>query len=218
MDEPLYGVYLARNPDHVRPEREITLATMPTDLDEVVANVLEGPCPTPLFFAKHIAKQLPPGSDLSWAAKAKHVVLIRDPAKLIASWAGPTSPSGLEMSMAEIGVAELLDTAAALRSAGSEVVVVDADVFAQQPEGSLKALCTALGIPWDPAMLSWEPGPKECDGCWAEHWYSSVWASSGFEPPGKKAPRPFPQQCAGLLAEAAPFYEALRPGALQPEE
>jgi hypothetical protein len=39
---------------------------------------------------------------MSWASQSKHIVLIRDPVKLISSWAGPTSPVGLEMTLDEV--------------------------------------------------------------------------------------------------------------------
>jgi hypothetical protein len=39
---------------------------------------------------------------MRWASSSKHVILIRDPVKLISSWAGPTSPNNLEMSLEEV--------------------------------------------------------------------------------------------------------------------
>ena len=29
----------------------------------------------------------------------------------------------------------------------------------------------AVGVEFDPAMLSWPPGLRETDGVWAKHWY-----------------------------------------------
>lgn len=48
-----------------------------------------------------------------------------------------------------------------------------------QPEGTLRALCAALGIPWDPAMLSWPTGARPEDGCWAPWWYASTHNATG---------------------------------------
>ena len=56
-----------------------------------------------------------------------------------------------------------------------------ADVLADPP-GTLAALCAALGIAFDPAMLAWHPGPRATDGIWARHWYGRVLASTEFEP------------------------------------
>ena len=59
------------------------------------------------------------------------------------------------------------------------------------PEGTLRALCQALGVPFDGRMLAWPPGPRDSDGVWAPWWYDSVRASTGFapyRPPGASLP------------------------------
>ena len=66
---------------------------------------------------------------------------------------------------------------------GQAPPVIDANDVLANPEGVLSRLCAALGIPWDPAMLCWEPGPRATDGPWAPHWYAAVEASTGFGPP-----------------------------------
>lgn len=58
------------------------------------------------------------------------------------------------------------------------IVVLSEDIVAR-PEATLRALCAAIGLEWDPAMLKWPPGPKPYDGPWAPWWYKSVHASSG---------------------------------------
>ena len=53
------------------------------------------------------------------------------------------------------------------------------------PEGTLRAVCDRLGIPFDAAMLSWPAGPRPEDGAWALHWYANVHrapASAGRPP------------------------------------
>ncbi|MEM7229958.1 MAG: HAD family hydrolase, partial [Planctomycetota bacterium] len=52
----------------------------------------------------------------------------------------------------------------------------------QDPRGMLHALCSALDVPFDNAMLSWAAGPRDTDGVWAPHWYANVEQSTGFEP------------------------------------
>jgi len=87
-------------------------------------------------------------------------------------------------------------------------VVDTADVLAD-PSGVLGGLCERLGIAFDPAMLSWRPGPRASDGVWAPAWYKNVWASTGFGPPDR---RPLPRLDGALarMAEAArPAYERL---------
>jgi hypothetical protein len=75
------------------------------------------------------------------------------------------------------------------------------------PEPALRALCAALGVPFDPAMLAWPSGPRASDGVWAAHWYARVRASTGFaryRPPG-----PVPEALKGIVAACRPHYEKL---------
>jgi hypothetical protein len=62
-------------------------------------------------------------------------------------------------------------------------------------------------------MLTWPPGPRETDGVWAPHWYSRVWASTGFEP-YRPPTEPVPDRLLPLLERAQPCYDALAPYAL----
>ena len=57
--------------------------------------------------------------------------------------------------------------------------VVLSEDLVSQPEGTLRALCAALGIPWDRAMLSWPTGARPEDGCWAPWWYASTHNATG---------------------------------------
>ena len=72
----------------------------------------------------------------------------------------------------------------------------------------LAALCAALGIGFDPAMLQWPAGRRDTDGIWAAHWYASVEASTGFGPP--EAAAPVIDAAAQAVAEACrPHYDYL---------
>ena len=76
------------------------------------------------------------------------------------------------------------------------------------PDGVLAWLCTRCGIPDDPAMRRWEPGPKPEDGVWAPFWYENVHRSTGFGPPAG-ARRPVPDRTQPVLEQAMPLYERL---------
>ena len=90
----------------------------------------------------------------------------------------------------------------------SPPVVEGADVLVD-PEGTLTALCAALGIPFSERMLSWPPGPRDSDGVWAPAWYDAVERSTGFgAPPGEAAPD-LPDDLARIADQARPFYERL---------
>ena len=92
--------------------------------------------------------------------------------------------------------------------------MVDAADLLRDPPGVLRRLCVALGIAFDPAMLSWPPGPRPTDGVWARHWYAGVHRSAGFEP-YRPPSAPFPPELEPLLFECLPLYERLRAHAIE---
>ena len=57
-------------------------------------------------------------------------------------------------------------------------------------------------------MLSWPPGPRDTDGVWAKHWYSSVENTTSFQPYAPK-PEPVPDHLQGLLDVCQSHYETL---------
>jgi len=57
-------------------------------------------------------------------------------------------------------------------------------------------------------MLSWKEGPHPSDGVWGEHWYGSIWASSGFSKP-KESPRPDIDR-PDIMGPGMEIYEAMR--------
>ena len=84
VDEPLYASYLARTGlDH--PGREEILAAQPTSLDQAVAT-LSKPLPDgrTVHYAKHMAQHIEIGTDASWSDAFRNVLLIRDPAEVVA--------------------------------------------------------------------------------------------------------------------------------------
>jgi hypothetical protein len=91
---------------------------------------------------------------------------------------------------------------------GKAPPVVDSNDILANPQGVLSKLCGALGIPWDPAMLSWAPGRRPTDGVWAEHWYGAVEASTGFGPP-ETQPVTLPANAQRLADRCGPYYERL---------
>jgi hypothetical protein len=92
--------------------------------------------------------------------------------------------------------------------AGGDPIVIESKRLLMDPEATLKAVCERIGLPWDAAMLSWDPGPKPEDGVWAPHWYHRVHDTTGFAPYQPKD-EPFPQHLEPLLAECAPLYARL---------
>jgi hypothetical protein len=199
VDEPLYAHYLAvTGLDH--PGREEILASQPTSWPAVV-DVLTGPLPEGIgvYYQKHMAHHLLPGVGRDWLGGLTHAYLIRDPAHVVASYARVRR----RPTLADIGLPQQREIFE--RYGGP---VVDAADVLRDPAGVLEALCEALGVGWQPAMLAWPAGRHDTDGVWAPHWYAAVEASTGFAPYRATSPR-VPDRLAPLVEAARPHYEAL---------
>ena len=86
VDEPFYAAFLARTGiDH--PGRDEVLAAQPTGPAEVLAN-LTAPLPAGVgvHYAKHMSHHLAPDEDLTWTLAFRNVLLVRDPAEVVASY------------------------------------------------------------------------------------------------------------------------------------
>jgi hypothetical protein len=110
----------------------------------------------------------------------RHAFLIRQPERMIASYLRKREAARFEDFGLE-SQAEFFEREA--DRLGHRPPVIDANDVLANPGGVLSKLCDALGISWDPAMLSWAPGRRDTDGVWAEHWYGAVEKSSGFGKP-----------------------------------
>ena len=203
-DEPFYAPYLAATGrDH--PMRAEILAAHETDPDRV-ARACGGPAPggKPLFYQKHMSHHLLPGQDLNWFAAARHMLLIRHPARVLASYDRKLENPRLE----DIGLTQQLDIVAELERRGDPVVVLDSTDLRAAPEPMLRALCAALAIPFDPNMTGWPAGGHAADGVWARHWYDAVHRSTGFD--GAEGPLPtLSARLLPILEAALPLYRSL---------
>ena len=126
-----------------------------------------------------------------------HAFLIRDPASMIASYLRKREAAAFE----DFGLdrqAEFFEREA--DRLGAPPPVVDANDVLADPRGTLAALCAALGIPFDPAMLAWPPGRRATDGPWAPPWYAGGRAITGFGPPDR--PRRLPARRRGSPSAA----------------
>ena len=206
-DEPLYAVYLAAT-GREHPSRDAVLRAQPADWRRVAAD-LSGSVPggRAVWYQKHMAHHLRPHVGREWldAPEFRHAFLIRDPAAVIVSLDRVTPDPTLD----DTGLPQQVELFERVRQRGGAVppVVDSADVL-RDPERVLRALCSALGVAFDPAMLAWAPGPRDTDGVWAEHWYASVWASTGFGPPRDETPD-VPARLAPVLDAALPLYQRL---------
>ncbi len=207
VDEPLYGFYLARTSVQ-HPGRDEVIASMTTDWREVLRQLTQAPLPagTSVYYQKHMTHHLLPEIDRAALRGLVHAFLIRDPRQLLASYARVRS----EPVLADLGLAQQAEI---FRAFGGPVI--DSADILRDPRAALEALCDALGVRFDPAMLSWPPGPRPSDGVWAPYWYNSVWRSTGFGP-YQPASRDLPPQLQPLAAQCEPFYDELRAHRLIP--
>ena len=205
-DEPLYAAYLATTgKDH--PMREAILASQPTGWRQA-ADDLTGPVPggARLWYQKHMAHHLTPDVGRDWLAEFRHAFLIRQPAAMLASLAKVLPDARLEDTGLPQQVELFRRTADRL---GHAPLVLDGRDIRTDPEASLRALCRSVDVPWDPAMLSWAPGPRDSDGVWGPVWYARLYTTTGFAPPDDDRQVRVPDGLAEVLAEAQPLYEYL---------
>lgn len=202
LDEPFYAFYLARTGAN-HPYREETLAAYPRTFDGVLDWIAENRR-RPSVFLKHIAYHLPEDADLRFLRGWRNFLLIRDPRAMVASFAGRFEDVTPIVRSYEIE-ARIQDD---LARQGLPCPVIDAADILSAPEPMLQALCGALGISFDPAMLQWPPGRRPEDGPWAPHWYEAVWSSIGFKQPVEKSIN-LSSALEEVAALAAPFYRAL---------
>ena len=204
-DEPYYGAFLkASGADH--PMRETVIAAMDCDWGRV-ARTLSGPAPdgSPIWYQKHMWHHMVGPVGYADFAGFTHAFLIRDPARMIASYLRKREAAAFE----DFGLdrqAEFFEREA--DRLGRAPPVVDANDILRDPEGTLAALCGRLGIARDPAMLAWPAGPRVTDGPWAPHWYAAVEASTGFGPPDED-PVELDGAALRLVEKCRPYYDRL---------
>ncbi|MBT4066959.1 MAG: HAD family hydrolase [Euryarchaeota archaeon] len=176
-DEPLYAHYLART-GVTHPGAQNVVASGETDWKKVVDFVCgDIPNRSEIWYQKHMTHHLLPHIGLDWVSKLTNCLLIRDPREVLLSMSKKTD----QIDVMATGLPQqnrLFDHL--LETTGEIPTIIDSGDILKNPEGMLSKLCDVLEIPFDKSMLSWQAGPRECDGIWAKYWYDSVWESTGF--------------------------------------
>ncbi|WP_372836008.1 sulfotransferase-like domain-containing protein [Puniceibacterium confluentis] len=204
VDEPFYGPYLRRTGLR-HPMRDEIIESRPETADQVV-DALLGPVPggKPHAYHKHMSQHMIDGIPRDWIPQVTNVFLIRHPARVLASFSAKYE----ETTLADIGFVQQVELFDRLCQQGQTPIVVDSADIRANPEQMLRALCAAIDLPFDPAMLSWPAGGHPQDGVWAPVWYGSVHQSTGFAGPEGALP-----QVSGAMAEivhqALPLYDHL---------
>jgi hypothetical protein len=204
-DEPFYGCFLkTTGADH--PMRDEVIAAMDCDWASVMESLRgEPPDSRPIWYQKHMWHHMAGPIGYDDFQGFTHAFLIREPGRMIASYLRKRESAAFE----NFGLdrqAEFFEREA--DRLGAPPPVIDANDVLTDPEGTLAKLCRAIGIPWDPAMVSWAPGRRATDGPWAPHWYAVVEKSTGFGPP-ETDPVDLPVEARCLADRCRPFYERL---------
>lgn len=140
----------------------------------------------------------------------KHLLLIRDPVAILSSWKASSDVHADAATTDEVGIIPILSVYSSITSQTSTgtststssnhtskatkehepiISVLDSnDLASSNPAAVLENICQQLNIPFTTQMLSWEKGPKACDGPWAPWWYHNVHSSTHFSP--TPAPEP----------------------------
>lgn len=151
-------------------------------------------------------------------AEVRHAFLIRRPADIAASaYAVITAikkkdPSYHDMTVGGIGLEALHGLFVAVADAGGHrPVVIDSDDLVTRPEATMAAYCAAVGLPFIPEALTWEPGERP-EWRRSARWHADVSRTSRFEPRAGVHTHTVEtsDELARFAAHHQPFYERLR--------
>lgn len=208
-DEPLYAHYLRNTDAHdYHPGAEEILASMENDGEKVI-EMMMGNHDKEVVFFKHMTHHLV-GLNLDFLSHTINVILTRDPAEMLPSFAKVID----KPTMRDVGYEAHLHLLDELERSGQEPIVLDAKYILTDPGGVLSKLCDRIGIPFDKSMLSWKEGARPEDGIWAKYWYANVHRSTGFQPYIPKLD-PFPSNLISLLEKCQPIYRRLSQWAIR---
>ena len=150
-------------------------------------------------------------ADRRFLAEARHAFLIRRPEEIAAS--SYALYPGININ--SIGLETLCQVQDAVREAGGDgSVVIDSDDLVARPGATMAAYCAAVGLPFIPRALTWEPGERP-EWRRSARWHVDVSASAGFErrEPVYAHTVENSAELAWFAAHHRPFYDRLSPSA-----
>jgi hypothetical protein len=156
-------------------------------------------------------------ADRRFLAEAHHAFLIRRPDEIAASLYAVLAavkaqdPLYPDLRVESIGLETLHELHAAVLDAGGHPpVVVDSDDLVTRPAATMAAYCAAVGLPFIPRALTWQPGERP-EWRRTARWHAAASASSGFQPPERHYADTVDTSpdLARFAAHHAPFYAHL---------
>lgn len=205
IDEPFYAHYLqATGYDH--PGAAETLAAYESDWRRVIAErVLAGGQGRAIYYQKQMTHHMLAHIDRAWMQAATNCFLIRDPRRMILSFAKVIPDPKPD----QMGLTQQLELFRYVCETSGEVpVVIDARDILLDPERALRGLCGRLGLPFDRAMLRWPAGRQPSDGIWGKYWYGNLEKTTAFMP-YRADDSPVPAHLQALLDECQPLYDQM---------
>jgi len=207
VDEPLYASYLDRAPRRdEHPVWEKVIASQPTDLNKAIEQGMLAESQHEIRFIKNMAQHWR-GFNPNLLEKFESILLFRHPALVARSFDKIVTTPTPE----DLGYPMQLEICSALQERGLPILALDSSAVRNEPERELSSLCERLAINFDPAMLSWNPGPRPEDGVWAGEWYGNVHRSTGFLAEDSKPPelKELPESLHAVVSECIPMWEEL---------
>jgi Sulfotransferase domain len=98
---------------------------------------------------------------------------------------------------------------------GEEPAVVDAADLTGDPEGTIRAYCERLGVPFMSEALSWEPGEVPGWEMWSQ-WHEEAQESTGIKSQPLEDDTEVPAGLEGVYEHCLPYYEELHEKRLVP--
>jgi len=210
VDEPLYAHYLTHtNSEAKHPATSQILESQEPNGEKVVSQMLHGKYPKSSTLFKQMTHHLI-NLEEDFLGEMKNVLLIRDPRRIIASYAKVIPNPTIQ----DIGVKMQAELFEKLQKKDSLNAIVDTKQVLLNPKKVLSILCDKLEIPFSEKMLEWQAGARPEDGIWAPHWYSNVHSSTGFQPYVEKEVQ-LSGELAQLAEECMPYYNLLRQYAIE---
>lgn len=147
-------------------------------------------------------------SDRRFLTAARHAFLIRDPVEIASSFLALEG----DLRIHDTGVAALHELYETVRDAGGHrPVVIDSDDLVTNPEATIRAYCSAVGLPFVADALRWEAGVQP-EWQRTARWHEDASASTCFFRPDRPDRHSLAShsEVRRFAARHQPFYEMLR--------
>lgn len=194
---------------------EDSLRTLGLTLESVHKTMMEAKGAGPVFI-----KDFPHYIDHIWndefLSNFNHSFLIRDPAKTITSMYNKWP----DFHEKEVGFAEQRELFDRLcEKTGTPPPVLDSDDLLEDPYKMVETWCNAVGIPFVPEALSWEPGARDEVSWWdGGSFHANLRNSDGLKPQKRKYVEIdfLPESAKAVYERALVHYEHLFAHRLRP--